>query len=113
VFNVGLPIVIDTCPMPRQAGSMACPFCSEKGWDGHGTAVQGKPCCAPQLAADRNLNDFIRGASPAPTFFAHTVILIPPALSMSPLPVQEFSIEASPPHQLFGDIPVALSTFLI
>ena len=113
VFNVGLPVLINTCPMPRQTGSMACPLCREAGWDGHGTAVQGKPCCAPQLAAERNVNEFIGAAKPAPAFFAHVIMLIPQAASFSPLPVAAVSNGASPPPQLFSDIPVALSALLI
>lgn len=113
MFNVGLPIVLNTCPMPRKTGSMACPLCRDGGWDGHGTAVNGKPCCDPRIAAERNLNEFIGASNPVPAFVVHTIMLVPTARTLSPLPVAEFSLDASPPHQLFSDIPVALSTLLI
>ena len=113
LFNVGLPIVIDTCPMPRKTGSMACPLCSDDGREGHGTVLKGKPCCEPQIAAERNLNEFIGTSKAHPAIFIQVAAVIPPAVTMSGLPVAGFSVDPSPPPHTSRDIPVLLSTLLI
>ena len=60
VFNVGLPILIDSCPMPKPVGSMMCPLCHMDGGEGKGEVVKGKPCCSPSIAAGGNTNEFLR-----------------------------------------------------
>ncbi len=60
VFNVGLPILIDSCPMPKPVGSMMCPLCHGEGEGSGGEIVKGKPCCSPSIAAGRNTNEFLR-----------------------------------------------------
>jgi hypothetical protein len=60
VFNVGLPILMDSCPMPKPVGSMMCPLCHMNGGEGKGEVVKGKPCCSPSIAAGGNTNEFLR-----------------------------------------------------
>ena len=60
IFNVGLPILIDSCPMPKPVGSMMCPLCHMDGGEGRGEVLKGKPCCSPTIAAGANTNEFLR-----------------------------------------------------
>jgi len=113
LFNVGLPIVIDACPMPRPPSSMACPLCRESGRDGNGPVLKGKPCCAPQIAAERNISEFIGAQKAAHPAVVHLCTLVLPAVTISALPVAESSVAFSPPHHIPDDIPVAFSALLI
>jgi hypothetical protein len=111
VFNVGLPILIDSCPMPKPVGSMMCPLCHMDGGEGKGEVVKGKPCCSPSLAAAGNTNEFLRiqksECDPGPCIMCQSGFT----------PVSFFSgsqISASKPSQFApDDIPVIHSSLLI
>jgi hypothetical protein len=111
VFNVGLPILIDSCPMPKPVGSMMCPLCHMDGGEGRGEVVKGKPCCSPSIVAGGNTNEFLR--------MQKSVCDPGPCTICQPgIPPQSFyagsQISASTPSQFApDDIPVIHSSLLI
>jgi hypothetical protein len=111
VFNVGLPILVNSCTMPKPAGSMMCPFCHE--YDGVGVVIKGKPCCSSSIAAERNTNEFLSvgklpGFHPAPPCAA--IYSVGPLVSFSAVPgVPRLHQSQVPPD----DIPVLHSSLLI
>jgi hypothetical protein len=112
VFNVGLPILVNSCPMPKAAGSMMCPFCHE--YDGGGDVViKGRPCCSPSIAAERNTNEFLSvkklpGFHPAAPCTA--IYSVPLAVSFSVVPGASRQCQSQVPPD---DIPVLNSSLLI
>ena len=60
VFNVGLPIVIASCPM-TQAKTAACGMCSNELNTGTQkiTSVKNSSCCTTVIAADKNSTEFV------------------------------------------------------
>jgi len=111
LFNVGLPVLVDSCPMPKPIGSMMCPLCQGDGGEARGEVVKGKPCCEPSIAAERNTNEFLGIHKIACDPPADAGITVPSALidhcAVSQAP-------ASTPSQFApDDIPVIYSSLLI
>jgi len=111
LFNVGLPVLVDSCPMPKPLGSMMCPLCHGDGGEARGEVVKGKPCCGPSIAAERNTNEFLG---------IHKVVCDPPALAGIAVPsalIHHFMVSQAPastPSQFApDDIPVIYSSLLI
>ena len=111
VFNVGLPVLIDTCPMPKPAGSMMCPLCHED--EGAGEVLKGKPCCTPSVAAPGNTNEFlrVRNSVPDPSVAVCVIphICVIAHSSDSPLQISGLTHWQYAPD----DIPVIYSSLLI
>ena len=111
VFNVGLPILVDSCPMPKPGGSMMCPLCHMDAGEGKGEVVKGKPCCTPSVAAVGNTNEFLRiqksACDPCPCTNCQS--------GFTPLSLSSCSqISASTPSQFAPDnIPVLHLSLLI
>ncbi len=112
VFNVGLPILVNSCPMPKPANSMMCPFCHE--YDGgSGPVIKGKPCCSPSVAAGGNTNEFlsVRGGPvfhPVVPLATVHIIAIPLSFSLAPRTSRQDHARFAP-----DDIPVLNSALLI
>ena len=69
VFNIGLPIVIATCPMAERG---PCDVCADP-LPTNGTAISRHmdySCCATVVAADRNTQEFLQASK-----FAIEVVL--------------------------------------
>lgn len=65
VFNVGIPVVLDACPMPKLAGSMNCAMCHEANMPKEGSPELRSPsCCSPTLIAAGNTIEFLQAANP-------------------------------------------------
>jgi hypothetical protein len=113
VFNVGLPILIDSCPMPKPVGTMMCPLCHGHGGEGSGEVVKGKPCCSPSLAAGGNTNEFLRIQKNVSDRLASLCVIF--QSGVIPLSSSSVSqISASTPSQFApDDIPVIHSSLLI
>jgi hypothetical protein len=113
VFNVGLPILIDSCPMPKPVGSMMCPLCHGDGEEGSGEVVKGKPCCSPIIAAEGNTSEFLRIQKSVCDPLAGPSIVF----QTGPIPVSfslSSQVSASTPSQFApDDIPVIHSSLLI
>ena len=109
LFNVGLPILVDSCPMPKPVGSMMCPLCHGESAGAGGEVVRGKPCCSPSIAAERNTNEFISiqkiVSVPVACTIIQPVALLHAFVSQAPRPrPSEFAPD---------DIPVIYSSLLI
>lgn len=112
VYNIGIPIVLASCPMPK-AGPMCC-VCYEPS---AGTASIGKAidssCCATVIAAERNTNAFLQAKdSPLPLFHGETLMVLP----LDSTFVDGPNSGLNPLHHslpLLADIPVLHSALLI
>jgi len=113
VFNVGLPIMLASCPMMgTNAGRGSC--CAESSPIGSLAlrSALNSSCCRTTLAAERNTNEFLQaatvtGLNPQPA----AIVRVEEEFSRFTL----FSVfERSPfPPDHGGDIPVFLSTLII
>jgi hypothetical protein len=113
VFNVGLPILINSCPMPKPVGSMMCPLCHGDGGEGSGMVVKGKPCCKPSIAAEGNANEFLRiQKSVCDPLASLCVIFQSRIVPFSSSSVSQISA-STPSHFAPDDIPVIHSSLLI
>lgn len=111
-FNVGLPVLVNSCPMPKPVGSMMCPLCHEDS-EGRGEVVKGKPCCSPSVAAERNTSEYltIQKTSPDPLLSPFVVPqsgLVPHSIPFSPQTYAPTPSQFAP-----DDVPVIYSSLLI
>ena len=113
VFNVGLPILINSCPMPKPVGSMMCPLCHEDGAQGGGEVVKGKPCCSPTLVAERNTNEFVSIQKSACDPSANLCIIFPSVLIPHSFSSPSQTYAPTPSQFAPDDIPVIHLSLLI
>jgi hypothetical protein len=111
VFNVGLPILLDTCPMPKPVGSMMCPLCRGEAGGARGEVLKGKPCCAPVIAAERNTNEFLTVQKILCTPIAAPCTIVHPVAAIHPRVSPAFA--PAPSQFAPDDIPVIYSSLLI
>lgn len=114
VFNIGLPIVVASCPMTKFSDSLQCMMCDD-GSDATSQRISNfvdKSCCETKYAADRNTNEFLQEHSKGveltkiiPAISAHVVFQSPV------LDLQFQFVSASPPRSV--DIPIFNSTLRI
>lgn len=116
LFNVGLPVVVASCPMPKAEGSALCAMCYDDLPAGSVsvTTERNASCCATKFAADRNTTEFLQAqslvekAKPAVVQNAVHPLLLPEA-AFRPLP-SRCACDASPHAR---DIPIFNSSLLI
>ena len=117
VFNVGLPIVVASCPMTEGTRSSVCSACPDaSGPDvARLSSVNDYSCCQTVILAERNTTEFIA----AKTVMSAHVMLIACVLSekhhsysisLSSVPIAAVA-DSSPPGAL--DIPIFTSSLLI
>ena len=116
IFNIGLPVIVASCPMVKNSHPPTCGLClpsSDRGAQ-HFVKYVDRSCCATVIAAGRNTNEFVKagnetGQNSPSVFllFAHSVI-VPQTLSASWL-----VINSSPPPPPCEDIPIFISSLLI
>jgi hypothetical protein len=116
LFSVGVPIVVASCPMARNADRRMCSQCLP-GRDGQSQSIVkyvDRSCCATVIAAARNTTEFVRsgneqGLASSVNFilppFDHTVI--------APVHVRIAAPETGPLVRLREDIPLFVSSLLI
>ncbi len=117
VFNIGLPVVIDACPMPKLPGSMTCALCHQRAVPaGESPVVQSPRCCSPVLAAERNTTAFVQSQRSSEEFRPVALAVVAPspsAVLVSALPqIHIFHPSWSPPGR-DADLPVLHSSLLI
>lgn len=116
LFNVGLPIVLDTCPMAKMGASGMCAACHRDSRPE--TETIGLPagsCCVLVVVGDRNVNEFEQSRDRA-VETARTMVAPAPEniSSLSPIhfALALFGKHAeSPPEQ--PDIRIFTSSLLI
>lgn len=114
LFNLGLPIVVASCPMMKYENAKSCIMCD----DGAASGVSIKrtvdtSCCATKFTPGRNTNEFLQTVqngidgvkSIVPVVLTGTVQLV---ISDSRVLV---STDTSPP--VVRDIPILVSSLLI
>lgn len=116
VFNIGLPLVVASCPMPKAEGSSLCEMCYDDFSRGslNLTTKRDASCCMTKIAADRNTTEFLQShqtLEQAKTLLgAGTVVRV--SESSSSLHMPGFGAFSSPPP-CPRDIPILVSSLLI
>lgn len=115
VFNIGIPVVLATCPMADMSKPGACPLCARAS-DTRGESVSryiDTSCCAVRIAAEGNTTEFLQGKQQVDhTLAAGEVVTASalPALSSNTTPLIHLSSSSPPGMQ---DIPVLVCSFRI
>ncbi len=116
VFNIGLPVVVASCPMMQTMDASACCATNDDATPGvlKFTNTVDKSCCATKFAADRNKTEFLQSnqtVEHAKQSFDFQLV----ALSFTPglqSPVSRLRfVDSSPPQT--RDIPIFISSLLI
>ena len=114
LFNIGLPIVLYSCPMMQQSlYSSAC--CADQ------SARQGvrlqiatdRSCCKTVYAADRNTHEFLQIKDHAPVLIYSTTQLLCNAVVLHQTIFTSRKFYSTSPPLLADDIPVVTSSLLI
>jgi hypothetical protein len=117
IFNVGVPIVIASCPMSDHGLLPVCSGCSDRSVAGDQrlTGLIDTSCCTRVIVADRNTTEFVQSKIAAPHVERiHTISILP---SIVEIPDGRNSVillnNHSPPSPRFEDIPIFNSSLLI
>jgi hypothetical protein len=117
VFNIGIPVVIASCPMPKIGNSPMCFACND---DEAGSALrlktyQNTSCCATVIAAGKNDQAFLASKDLAKKAGAVDLCTVLPVRLVNSFSQAFIGIlasstaEPSPPD----DLPILLSTLII
>lgn len=112
IFNVGLPVLVNSCPMPKPVGSMMCPLCHEES-ESRGEVVKGKPCCSPSFAAERNTNEYLTVQKQVCDPLQSPCIVPLSGLTLQPVSFASQTYAPIPSEFAPDDIPVIHSSLLI
>jgi hypothetical protein len=117
LFNIGIPIVIASCPMAKYGSAPVCAACSD-GLNAHAerlTGFEDSSCCTTVIAADRNTNEFVQWKVALSHFERMDIVGVLPSMaetSFGPVSLVSYTDPtASPPHR--EDIPIFISSLLI
>ncbi len=115
VFNVGLPIVLASCPMAKEFRTPLCGRCAPVTGGGAALSLQtDRSCCATVIAADRNTTEFREvkrdlGHHSVLTLGHFYQVTFSPSSVVTVPGVSAFSLP--PPRS--EDIPILISSLLI
>jgi hypothetical protein len=114
VFNIGIPVVIAACPMPKAFPGGGCIACYEGSGSSSITTERSASCCATVIVAERNTNVFAQAKSNlldtvSPLVVLSACVFFPIRALQSSLCSVEVS--SSPPASV--DIPLFISSLLI
>lgn len=117
VFNIGIPIIIASCPMAAMMQSGKCAMCDDQDDPATSkvTTEVNTSCCATTILAERNTNEFVQAKvsisdlskllSVVLTANVYQVLVL-----QSPVSVV-YHVSSSPP--IVVDIPIFVSSLLI
>jgi len=117
VFNIGVPVVLASCPMADFSASPVCSECSDPSAASAEVLVNvsGMSCCATVIVADRNTTEFVQTKDAVKDNVKSQVVHFSAAIthpSIHSLVVVSFSrVTSSPPRQ--EDISVFTSSLRI
>ena len=117
IFNIGLPIIVASCPMVSMPGQSVCTMCSDQSSSATEkiTIAKDKSCCATVIAAKRNTNEFVQSnhivQDVSKVTFSVIASMNLQLLDNALLLVHGVNCSTSPP--LARDIPVLTSSLLI
>lgn len=114
LFNIGLPVVVASCPMMKFENSRACIMCNEDSSSGvQVTRAIDTSCCVTVFAADRNKTEFLQVNKHllefAKLLLAVVSDVVPATVIRNPQSV--ITLSASPSRST--DIPILISSLLI
>jgi hypothetical protein len=114
VFNIGLPIVVASCPMMKYADSNKCIMCSDGSTSSSSRLTNwfDKSCCETKYAAERNTTEFLQETK-VPSILNAVIDLQTPLFLMANLfaSANPQYVDTSPPSS--RDIPIFISSLLI
>lgn len=114
LFNVGIPVIIASCPMAAMMKGNACAMCDTQDRTGALTMTKARntSCCTTVIVAERNTTEFLQVKEKAREagMVALPAVLSQAAAAMLPLS-STTPVSASPPA--FVDIPILISSLLI
>jgi hypothetical protein len=115
VFNIGIPIIIASCPMIGMAQGSKCAMCDDQDDPATSkvTAEVNTSCCATTILAERNTNEFVQAKVNVQESALQAVLVLNPfAVSYDLSTLSAIApISSSPP--LVADIPILASSLLI
>ena len=115
LFNVGLPIVLASCPMMKGSSHSVCSMCCP---DQVGTQSSGakfvpqidRSCCKTVIVAERNTNEFLQVKDNSTTLLSSSPILVQEeGFAFSVVPSLSY-IHFSPLIAVHEDIPILTSS---
>ena len=117
LFNIGIPIVIASCPMADYGPAPVCAACSD-GLNAHAerlTGFEDSSCCLTVIAADRNTNEFVQWKIAFSHLEKMDIVGVIPSMAETSIGrnslVLSTNPSALPPHH--EDIPIFISSLLI
>lgn len=115
LFNVGLPIVVASCPMAEMSKTGRACACTTTDTPYQSAKVSSSSCCKSLIAAERNTNEFLQAAVPHLAMDGlHAVAVFPMDVLLRSTSQKSPQIASSPPLSSFAeDIPVHISSLLI
>jgi hypothetical protein len=115
LFNIGVPVVVASCPMMKYADSKQCMMCDTGPLSNtvKFTRAANKSCCETKYAADRNKTEFLQTAQHLLDSTKLLVVFVTNSLTQSAIRNPQFTItvDTSPPRT--ADIPILVSSLLI
>jgi hypothetical protein len=117
IFNVGVPIVIASCPMSDHGLLPVCSGCSDRSVAGgqHLTGLIDTSCCTRVIVADRNTTEFVQSKIVLSHVERMDIVGVLPSMMESSKGYSSLitldNHSPSPPR--FEDIPIFNSSLLI
>jgi hypothetical protein len=114
LFNIGLPIVVASCPMMKFENSRSCMMCNDDQSAGVKlTRAIDRSCCATVFAADRNKTEFLQATKNLQESSQYLLTVVSDIVSAFAIrdPQAVNAATASPPRS--ADIPILVSSLLI
>ncbi|MBM2840286.1 MAG: hypothetical protein HW412_814 [Bacteroidetes bacterium] len=117
VFNIGIPVVVATCPMAKALPGGSCIVCYEETNFGSSsiTTARNTSCCTTVIAAERSTNEFVQAKSSMSDLSKLLQLVVLPA-NVLPVPVPQspvYTVDISSSPPAFVDIPIFTSSLLI
>lgn len=115
LFNVGLPVIVYSCPMVKQVNGSTCMMCADQLHSNTITfsKTTDRSCCATVIAAARNTTEFLQVKSTVSDLsFSHLIVIQPVTLQIPKVSFNAITLFYSPPL-CSEDIPLQISSLLI
>lgn len=115
VFNIGLPVVMASCPMMAVNRVGDCCQLPSSGGGVQLSKYSSSTCCKVTIAAERNRNEFLQSILPLRGLDTKApVVILPASLQLGTQFPAELSVHSfGDPLYLPEDIPILISSLLI
>lgn len=115
VFNVGIPIVVASCPMAAMMKGAKCPMCDDRAdmsTPNVGTEMNWS-CCVTTIIAERNTNEFVQAPSRPLDSPMHDVVPFESAFSVNNHSLVSLVAPVSTSPPVVVNIPILISSLII